>query len=132
MRPSLRRRGASFLGEMPRGAHLCMFYESTDDLLDSLVPFFQIGLENNEFCFWAPPRQPTLEKFRMALERRIPNFDRHLEAGNVVVLDREIYLKGDQFHHSRLISDLITMFRSALAKGYKGMRASGDAFWTTG
>lgn len=130
MSPSLRRKGASVLGELPRGAHLCMFYESTDDLLDSVVPFLQIGLENNEFCFWVPPGKPTLEKFRMALERRIPNFDRHLEAGNVVILRREIYLKGDHVDHLGLMSDLINMFRSALAKGHKGMRASGDALWT--
>jgi len=130
MRPSLRRRGASFLGEMPRGAHLCMFYESTDDLLDSLVPFFQIGLENNEFCSWTPPGQPTLEEFRIALGRRIPNFDQHLAAGNIVVLSREIYFKGDQVDHLGLMSDLANKFRDALAKGYNGMRASGDALWT--
>ena len=130
MRPSLRRRGASFLGEMPRGAHLCMFYESTDDLLDSLVPFFQIGLENNEFCSWTPPGQPTLEEFRIALGWRIPNFDQQLAAGNIVVLSREIYFKGDQVDHLGLMSDLANKFRDALAKGYKGMRASGDALWT--
>src|SRR6516165_10011190 len=67
-----------------------------------------------------------LEKLRMPLERRIPNFDRHLESGKVVILGREIYLKGDHVDHLGLMSDLINMFSSALAKGLKGMRASGD------
>src|SRR5262249_15675059 len=129
MRPSLRRRGARVPGEMPGGAHLCMFYESTDDLLDSLVPFFQIGLENNEFCLVTPPGQPTLEEFRIALGWRIPNFDQQLAAGNIVVLSREIYFKGSQVDHLGLMSDLANKFRDALAKGYKGMRASGDALW---
>jgi len=34
------------------GTHVCQFYQTKEDLTDILVPFFQAGLENNEFCLW--------------------------------------------------------------------------------
>ncbi len=42
------------LGDMPWGSHVCLFYETKDDLLDTAIPFFKAGLESNEFCLWAP------------------------------------------------------------------------------
>lgn len=66
----------------------------------------------------------------MALNRRIPDFDRHLEAGNMeIVPGREWYLKGDQFDLKRIIRAWDEKLRGALAKGYDGMRVSGNAFW---
>jgi DNA-binding CsgD family transcriptional regulator len=118
------------LGDVPWEAHICMFYESRDDLLDTVVPFFTTGLESNEFCLWAPSEPLTLEEARMALNRRIPDFDRHLEAGNMeIVPGREWYLKGDQFDLKRIIRAWDEKLRGALAKGYDGMRVSGNAFW---
>ena len=66
----------------------------------------------------------------MALNRRIPDFDRHLEAGNMeMVPGREWYLKGDQFDLKRIIRAWDEKLRGVLAKGYDGMRVSGNAFW---
>ena len=44
--------GIGLLGEMPWGTHLCLFYETKEDLTDILVPYFKAGLQNNEFCMW--------------------------------------------------------------------------------
>jgi DNA-binding CsgD family transcriptional regulator len=130
MNTTLRRTGVNVLGDMPWGSHVCMFYESKDDLLDTVVPFFKAGLESNEFCLWAPSQPLTTEEARMALRRRIPAFDRHLATGNMEILSgREWYLKGDQFDLARITSAWDEKLRGALAKGYDGMRASGNAFW---
>jgi len=130
MSTSLRNTGVNVLGEMPWGAHVCMFYESKDDLLDTVIPFFKAGLESNEFCLWAPSQPLTPEEARMALRRRIPAFDRHLAAGDMEILSgREWYLKGDKFDLKRITSAWEEKLRGALAKGYDGMRASGNAFW---
>ena len=48
----LRKTGISVVGDMPWGIHFCCFYETKEDLLDILVPYFKVGLENNEFCLW--------------------------------------------------------------------------------
>ena len=125
MTTSLRRKGVNVLGEIPRGTHVCIYYESTYDLIDTVVPFFKIGLENNEFCVWVPSKLLALEESRMALGRRIPNFDRHLAAGNMEIFPgREWYLKGDQFDPIRSMSMWRDKLRGALAKGYNGDQPS--------
>ncbi|MEN4018226.1 MAG: MEDS domain-containing protein [Methanobacterium sp.] len=34
------------------GTHFCQFYQTKEDLIDVLIPYFKAGLENNEFCMW--------------------------------------------------------------------------------
>ena len=130
MSTALRRTGVNVLGDMPWGSHVCIFYKLKDDLLETVVPFFKTGLEVNEFCLWAPSEPLTLEEARMALSRRIPNFDRYLAAGKMeIVSGREWYLKGDQFDLNKIMSALDDKLRDALAKGYDGVRVSGNSFW---
>jgi DNA-binding CsgD family transcriptional regulator len=130
MTTSMRRLGPDVLGEKPWGAHACMFYESIDDLLDTVVPFFKTGLDNNEFCLWVPSAPLTPEEAAEALRHRLTDFDRHLARGNMEIFpSREWYLKGEGFDLARIMSSLDAKLRGALAKGYPGMRASGDASW---
>ena len=130
MTASLRRKGENLQGEMPRGTHVCIYYESIDDLIDTVVvPFFKTGLEKNEFCVWVPSKLLTLEQSRMALGRRIPNFDRLLAAGHMEIVPGGGFLKGDQFDVIKSLGMWRDKLSVALAKGYTGMRASGDAFW---
>ena len=44
--------GIEWLGDMSWGTHFCLFYETEQDLLETLALYFNIGLENNEFCLW--------------------------------------------------------------------------------
>ena len=130
MTTALRRTGVNVLGNMPWGTHVCMFYETKADLLDTVVPYFKTGLESNEFCLWAPSEPLTLEEARKALSRRIPDFDRYLAAGDMgIVPGREWYLKGDRFDLKRITRAWDDKLRAASAKGYDGMRVSGNAFW---
>ena len=130
MTATLRKTGVSVLGDMPWGSHICIFYESKEDLLDTLVPYFKSGLESNEFCLWAPSEPVTLEEAHAAMAQRIPDFDRHLAAGNMEILPgREWYLNRNEFDLDRIIAGWANKLRAALAKGYDGMRVSGNAFW---
>lgn len=130
MTVALRKTGVSVLGEMPWESHVCMFYESKEDLLDTVVPYFKAGLESNEFCLWAPSEPVTLEEAHAALGRGIPGFARHLAAGDMEILPgREWYLKGDDFDLNRITTAWEKKLHGALAKGYDGMRVSGNAFW---
>ena len=130
MSAALRKTGVNVLGDMPWGSHVCVFFESKDDLLDTVCPYFKTGLESNEFCLWAASEPVTLEEARMALKRRIPDFDRHLAAGNMeIVPGREWYLDGERFGLDRITRAWDEKLRGALARGYDGMRASGNAFW---
>ncbi|WP_048189849.1 MEDS domain-containing protein [Methanobacterium sp. SMA-27] len=46
----LRTSGINLIGNVPWGTHFCQFYETKEDLIDILIPYFKAGLENNEFC----------------------------------------------------------------------------------
>jgi len=129
MSTTLRRTGVNVLGDMPWGAHVCMFYESKDDLFDTVGPYFKAGLESNEFCLWFPTAPPTIDEARLGLSLRIPDLQRHLAAGNLEILPGEAwYLDGDRFDVERLARAWDDKLRGALGKGHDGMRASGNPF----
>src|SRR5258708_2254681 len=70
----LRQTGIEALGEMPWGAHLCHFYETKQDLLDILIPYFKAGLESNEFCLWVIPQSLSVAEATRALQESVPEF----------------------------------------------------------
>ena len=47
MHTALRKSGIEFLGDMAWGTHLCLFFETKQDLLETALPFFKAGLEDN-------------------------------------------------------------------------------------
>jgi C4-dicarboxylate-specific signal transduction histidine kinase len=46
----VRRAGIDMVGDVPWGTHFCHFHETTDDLLDILIPCFEAGLEADALC----------------------------------------------------------------------------------
>lgn len=126
----LRKSGIHLIGDIRWGAHICMFYETAEDLLDACIAYFEAGLAGNEFCVWAVSEPVDKEDARRALRKRIPGADRHLAAGNIEILDgRDWYLKGSQVDLQRITGGWHEKLHGALAKGYHGMRISGNAFW---
>jgi hypothetical protein len=70
---TLRHSGIAPVGDVPWGAHFCQFYQSKQDLLDTLVPYFKTGLENGEFCMWVTAGQLDAAEARSALALALPN-----------------------------------------------------------
>jgi DNA-binding CsgD family transcriptional regulator len=125
-----RQTGIRVAGSMPWGTHICVFYETSEDLLDTCVSYFAAGLASNELCVWAVSDPISRDAAMTALHRGIPNFDGHLAAGRIELIDgRDWYLPGDQFEMQRITAGWDEKLRAALAKGYDGMRVSGNAFW---
>ena len=83
MAAELRKTGISVVGDMPWGTHLCHFYETKQDLLDILIPYFKAGLEHNEFCVWVICAPLSAEEARNSLRHAVPGADRHLAAGDI-------------------------------------------------
>jgi hypothetical protein len=52
MTTEMRKSGIDVVGDMPWGTHFCLFYETKEDLLETLVPYCKAGLESQEFCLW--------------------------------------------------------------------------------
>src|SRR5579859_6414167 len=100
---SLRNTGIGVVGDAPWGTHICVFYQTRQDLLDTAVSFFGAGLHSNELCVWAISDPITEPEAMDALACAIPDFDRHLGAGQVELLrGSDWYLKGDEFDLQRI------------------------------
>ena len=93
MATALRASGISVVGAMPWGTHMCLFYETTQDLLDTLVPYFKAGLEHHEFCLWILAEPLTEEDARGALRQAVPDLDRHLVERSIEILPYDQYLR---------------------------------------
>jgi signal transduction histidine kinase len=126
----LRKTGLDVLGERPWGTHFCVFYETNDDLVEILIPYFKTGIENREFCFWVLADDLTEDDARSALSRAVPRSDRHLIEKNIEFLGSdECYLKGGAFNLDRVTAEWGERLHRALAAGYEGIRVSGYAGW---
>ncbi|MFQ6073622.1 MAG: PAS domain S-box protein [Candidatus Bathyarchaeia archaeon] len=126
----LRKTGIDVIGDAPWGTHFCQFYQTKEDLLDVLVPYFKAGLESNEFCMWVTSEPVSEEEAKEAMRRAVPNFDRYVERGQIeIVPHTEWYVKGGVFNLQRVLSAWIDKLDQALAKGYDGIRVTGDAAW---
>lgn len=51
--PALRNSGIDRIGALPWGAHICLFYETAEDLLEVNAAYLAAGLADGEFCIWA-------------------------------------------------------------------------------
>ena len=130
MAAPLRKSGIEPLGDMPWGTHLCLFYETKEDLLDTAIPYFKAGLESNEFCMWVVSQPLTVEEAKNALRQAIPSIDRHFADSSFEIFPgHEWYLKDNEFDLKRITGGWDEKLRTALARNYLGMRVSGNAFW---
>ena len=127
---NLRKSGLDIIGDAPWGTHLCHFYRTKEDLLDILIPYFKAGLENNEFCMWVTSEPITEEEAKEAIRKAIPHFDQYLMKGQIeIVPHTQWYLKDGVFNLQRVLDAWIGKLDQALAKGYDGMRVTGNTAW---
>ena len=82
----LRSSGIVSVGDVPWGTHFCHFYETPQDLLDILIPYFKAGLENNELCMWIVCDPIAEADGHRALRNAVPEFDRRLAAGDIEIV----------------------------------------------
>ena len=130
MADELRKSGMSPIGDIRWGSHICLFYETTHDLLDAVAAFLAAGLENREFCVWTVSEPVTAETAIAALRHAMPDFDAYLAAGSIeFVSAHEWYLPEGKLDPKTVADRWNAKLREALDHGYEGLRFSGNAFW---
>ena len=98
--------------------------------MDILVPYFKAGLENNELCVWITSQPLEVEEAKKAMKRTVPDIDIYLEKGQMEIIPyTQGYMKGDTFDPERAVNSWIEKIDQALARGYSGLRATGDNRW---
>ncbi len=130
MRESLRKSGIDIIGDVPWGTHFCQFYQTKEDLMDILVPYFKAGLENNEFCLWVMSQPLEVEEAKEALRKVVPDIDVYMERGQIEIIPyTHGYINEDVFESEKIIKGWVKKFDQVLSSGYDGLRTAGDTPW---
>jgi PAS domain S-box-containing protein len=126
----MRKSGIDVVGDIPWGTHFCLFYETKDDILDAVVPYCKVGLENHEYCLWVVSEPLRVEDAWYALAQAIPDLDRYVSDRSMeIVSAHDWYLHGGVFDLKRVTDSWHEKLAGALARGYAGVRVTGDTAW---
>ena len=112
------------------GTHFCQFYQTKEDLMDILIPYFKAGLENNEFCLWITAQTVEVEEAKEALRKAVPYFNTYLENKQIEFIPyTHWYLKENSFDSTNTLTSWTDKLNQALANGYNGLRLNEHTFW---
>jgi signal transduction histidine kinase len=131
MTTEMRKTGIDVVGDMVAwGAHFCLFYETREDLLDTLIAYCKSGLGKEEYCLWIVAEPLTIEEAIAALKAAVPDLDRHLADSRMEIASaRDWFLQGGTFDGKRLTDAWYEKLARVSARGYAGMRVTGDTTW---
>ena len=123
MRDDVRSSGVDIIGNVPWGTHLCQFYQTKEDLIDILVPYFKAGLENNEFCMWITAEPLNVEDAKKALSEAVKDLDDYIAKGQIEIMDySQWYTKSGKFDSDEVLQGWVDKEKNAIANGYDGLR----------
>ncbi len=130
MASETRKTGIDAVGDMPWGTHFCLFYETKEDLLDMSISYCKAGLENEEFFLWVVAEPLTIEQAKDALRGAVADLDRYLADSSIeIVSASDWYLQGGAFDFKRVSAGWLERLARASARGYAGVRVTGDTAW---
>lgn len=130
MENALRYSGIDIIGDVHWGTHFCQFYQTKEDLIDMLVPYFEAGLKNNEYCMWITSEPLGAEEAKEALDKVMPDFNSFLAKGQIEIIPYgEWYIKDGVFDSKIVLNGWVEKLNQAQENGYAGLRLSGNTFW---
>jgi signal transduction histidine kinase/ActR/RegA family two-component response regulator len=125
----VRHSGITTIGDVPWGTHFCQFYQDKQELIDTLVPYFTSGLENNEFCIWVTSEPLRAAEARAALAANVENLEIYIANGQLEILDTEWYTSGGKFESDVVLQSWVDRLEEAKRQGFDGLRLTGNTFW---
>jgi signal transduction histidine kinase len=126
----LRFSGIDVIGAVPWGTHFCQFYATSQDLVETLVPYFKAGLEANEFCMWVTSAPLQVDQAMSALRASTPEMDRYIDSCQIEILDySEWYTPSGHFDADRVLQGWTDKLDAARRRGFDGLRLTGNTFW---
>ncbi len=118
---------SQILEKLSHGSHFCYLYDNKSDLLDVLVPFFKLGLENNEYCIWVISEDLSKKEVMESLRKEVKNLDSYLSKSQLKLFEyNEWYKNSGVFIAKDVINGWLKHLDNALKKGFKGLRLTGD------
>ncbi len=130
MEAKLRKTSIEVVGDVPWGTHFCQFYQTKEDLIEILVPYFKAGLENNEFCMWITSEPLNAAEAHKELQKKVRNLDDYIKKSQIKILDyNQWYTKKGHFDPDEVMKGWIEKEEYARKKGFDGFRITGNTYW---
>jgi DNA-binding CsgD family transcriptional regulator len=111
------------LAGVSHGSHVCAFYETHNDLIDLVLPFFAAGVERDELCVWTTPDFLSGDEIGGRASGAV------LGRGIEFHRARDVYLARGRLARDRVVRFWDQAIQQARSMNHSGTRASGDAFW---
>ncbi|MGV8039243.1 MAG: PAS domain S-box protein [Thermoanaerobaculaceae bacterium] len=126
----LRRSGIDPVGDVPWGTHFCQFYQTSEDLVETLVPYLRAGLESNELCMWITSAPLGAPDATAALRGALPGLDAYLASGQIEILDySQWYTRTGRFEADSVLRGWVDKLADARRRGFDGLRLTGNTLW---
>lgn len=130
LQQTLRKSGIDAIGHAGWETHFCHFYETRQDLIDMLVPYFEAGLRDNESCLWVASGPIGVEEAETALVEALPDFKDYLTRGQITFKPAsDWYYPSGTFRADHVLAEWVRHERESRAHGFEGLRVTGDTFW---
>ncbi len=130
MKEKLRKTSIDIVGDVPWGTHFCQFYQTKQDLIEILVPYFKMGLESNELCVWITSEPLSRKEATEALKKQASNLDDYIREGQIEILDHsQWYTKPGYFDSEQVLRGWVEKEKQALRNGFDGLRLTGNTLW---
>jgi len=95
-----------------------------------LIAYCKSGLGREEYCLWIVAEPLTIEEATAALKAAVPDLDRHMADSRMEIASaRDWFLQGGTFDGKRLTDAWYEKLARVSARGYAGMRVTGDTTW---
>jgi len=121
--------GIPGIGKVSYGSHLCHFYRTREDVIQSIVPYFAAGLKNREMCFWGTASPLHADEARTELARLVPDLSKLERQGRLEIFDHYEWFRDNRSGDP--VKDLLLLEEKALKSGCKGLRCGGNISWLT-
>jgi PAS domain S-box-containing protein len=110
-----RKSGIEALGDLPWGTHICHLFDTEEDLLQTVVPYFAAGVAEHERCVWLVGDLPYRESAAAVLHGL-----------DVELVDARVWpRRNGSFDADRLAAEWDALLDGALERGRIGLRVAG-------
>src|SRR4030042_859779 len=130
MDQKLRKSGIEPLGDIPWGTHFCQFYKTRQDLVSIQAAYFKAGLADNEFCMWITAEPLNADDTLQAMKEAVPDFASYVSRDQMEIIPyHQLYFREGTLDLGRCLNTWVDKLNQALARGYDGMRVTGNTVW---
>ncbi len=122
----VRNSGIPLIGDLQWGTTFCHFYETVQDLLGTLVPYFAAGLKQNELCLWILPPILTAGDVQVALRQSVDRYDEYLISGQLRIVPHGSWPTKEKATDAAIT----TSIDEALSGGFEGLRFACEGLYS--